>query len=259
MISKKNKHYSIINIGLSVFIIIVVLFTGNSVHSQDFSLGFSQSMVVNGESVEGDIVCTDQDATKSCTEPYLSNMVGVVTDSPSILLDDQNLFGAKPVLTSGLAKVRISTANGNIKKGDFITTSDKPGVGQKALKSGYVLGVAQQDADADGIIDVQVSIRLAVVTSTQRTNLLDTAKDALLAPYLTPLASLRYILAAIAAGGAFILGFMYFGRVARSGVEAIGRNPLAGRMIQFSVILNLLLTLVIMGSGLLIAYLILVL
>ncbi|KKU82490.1 MAG: hypothetical protein UY11_C0046G0010, partial [Candidatus Amesbacteria bacterium GW2011_GWC2_47_8] len=41
--------------------------------------------------------------------------------------------------------------------------------------------------------------------------------------------------------------------------EAVGRNPLAGRLIQLSVVLNLLLTALIMGSGLVIAYLILVL
>ena len=57
----------------------------------------------------------------------------------------------------------------------------------------------------------------------------------------------------------FALGIWYFGRVARSGVEAIGRNPLATRAIQLGVILNLLLTLVILLVGIALAYLILVL
>jgi hypothetical protein len=259
MIISKLRPYSIIT-GL----FLTSLFLAQPVVAQDLSTGLALSMPVNGEVVEGDIVCSDQASVKRCQGTYMSNIVGVVTNSPSILIDNQNLTDAAPILTNGEGKARVSVANGTIKSGDFITTSETAGVGMKAAKSGYVLGTAMEDANEDGIILVKIGIRPALVrpalvTSNQRGNLLEAAKDALLAPYLSPLSSLRYVLAAIAAATAFILGFMYFGRVARSGVEAIGRNPLAGKMIQFSVILNLLLTLVIMGSGLLIAYLILVL
>lgn len=230
------------------------------VRAQDVtSSGLALSVVTTGEVNNGDILCSSVEGAKACVGTYNTNMIGVYVDSPAILLDNLSLTDSKPVLASGKATVRVTVANGEIKQGDFITTSDKPGVGQKADRSGYVLGSALEDATTDGVVLVSLGIRPALVVSNQRTNLLDSAKDALLSPYLSPLASLRYILAAIAAAGAFILGFMYFGRVAKSGVEAIGRNPLAGRLIQFSVILNLLLTLVIMGSGLAIAYLILVL
>jgi len=57
----------------------------------------------------------------------------------------------------------------------------------------------------------------------------------------------------------FILGFVYFGRVARSGVEAIGRNPLASRIIQFNMLLHIVMSMVIVLIGLAIAYLILIL
>ena len=57
----------------------------------------------------------------------------------------------------------------------------------------------------------------------------------------------------------FVMGFVYFGRVARSGIEAIGRNPLASRIIQFNVILHILISIVIVLVGLAIAYLILIL
>jgi F0F1-type ATP synthase membrane subunit c/vacuolar-type H+-ATPase subunit K len=58
---------------------------------------------------------------------------------------------------------------------------------------------------------------------------------------------------------AFTLGLVYFGRIARAGVEAMGRNPMAKRMIQLSVLLHVVLTIIIVLTGLGIAYLILIL
>ena len=191
---------------------------------------------------------------------YDGNIYGVYVAEPALALENLSLTDAKTVATSGKAYVRVSDANGQVKKGDYVTSSDKEGVGQKATKSGYVMGTALEDAEVgESKVLVAIAAKQAFVTLSTKGNLLETIKDAILSPTLTPLASLRYILAAIMASAAFILGFWYFGRVAKSGVEAVGRNPLAGRLIQFSVILNLILTALIMGSGLLIAYLILVL
>ena len=86
-------------------------------------------------------------------------------------------------------------------------------------------------------------------------NILANARES---AYLSPLEALRYLIAALVALLAFILGFAYFGRVAQKGVEAIGRNPLAGRFIEFSVIMNVLLTALIIVVGLGVAYLILI-
>ena len=57
----------------------------------------------------------------------------------------------------------------------------------------------------------------------------------------------------------FSLGFIYFGRVAKTGIEAMGRNPMAGKMIQLSVLFNIIVTVIIVLIGLAIAYLILIL
>ena len=71
-----------------------------------------------------------------------------------------------------------------------------------------------------------------------------------------PTKSLRYIFAFLILAASVIIGFMYFGKVAKSGVEALGRNPLAARRIQAAVFLELLLTLGIISLGVLFAYLI---
>ena len=190
-----------------------------------------------------------------CNMAYDGNIYGVYVAEPALALENLSLTDAKTVATSGKAYVRVSDANGQVKKGDYVTSSDKEGVGQKATKSGYVMGTALEDAEVgESKVLVAIAAKQAFVTLSTKGNLLETIKDAILSPTLTPLASLRYILAAIMASAAFILGFWYFGRVAKSGVEAVGRNPLAGRLIQFSVILNLILTALIMGSGLVIAY-----
>jgi F0F1-type ATP synthase membrane subunit c/vacuolar-type H+-ATPase subunit K len=55
----------------------------------------------------------------------------------------------------------------------------------------------------------------------------------------------------------FILGFISFGRIANTGVEALGRNPLAGKMIQFGIFLNVLITISIVIAGFALAYFVL--
>lgn len=230
------------------------------IHAQDTTgSGISLTTLVSGDVTDGEVLCNQDKVIKACTITYSTDVVGVFVQDPGVLLENLSIPEGKPVLASGKAFVQASVAAGTIKIGDYLTTSTKPGKVEKATKSGYVVGVALEDLQNDGKVLTSVDIKPVIVSGNQRDNLLDTAKQALLAPYLSPLSSLRYILAALAAAAAFILGFIYFGRVARSGVEAIGRNPLAGRAIQFSVVLNLFLTIVIMATGLVIAYLILVL
>lgn len=216
-----------------------------------------------GEVIEGDVMCSGSEGTKRCGFDYDVTMMGVYIEKPGVVLENKKSDTTKPVVPLGNAFVRVSTINGPIKKGDFVTSSTKSGIAQRATKSGNVLGVAMEDfttADANeiGKIMVSIHIRPAIVATSARGNLVETLKQGLLAPTLTPLASLRYVLAILIAGAAFILGFVYFGKVAKGGIEAIGRNPLAGRLIQMNVILNLALTVLIMGGGLVLAYVILI-
>jgi F0F1-type ATP synthase membrane subunit c/vacuolar-type H+-ATPase subunit K len=74
----------------------------------------------------------------------------------------------------------------------------------------------------------------------------------------SPLAALRYVIAGILVVGSFIFGILHFGRIAKSGVEALGRNPLAAKTIQFGIIMNVMIAIVIMLVGLGIAYIVLV-
>lgn len=248
----------------SIFLILMFFVFSNTAFAQETGSGLAVSIqYAQDEVVDGDIVCATTEGGKPCAIEYDATMYGVFTESPAVFLEDSNLTNSKPVISSGKAFVRVSSIGGEIKKGDFVTTSTKAGIGQKATKSGNIVGIAMEDftntdTNAVGKILVAVNVRPAIVAVSARSNLVETLKQGLLAPSLTPLASLRYVLAVLVAVSAFVLGFVYFGRVAKSGVEAIGRNPLAGRLIQINVVLNMTLTVSIMVGGLLLAYFILI-
>lgn len=237
---------------------------GGNVKAQINSSSVAISMQVNEDNLEdGSILCTTTEGIKKCSTGYDVGIAGVFVNEASVLINNLSLDNSKPVVSSGKAYVRVTSMNGNIKQGNFITSSEKSGLGQLADKSGNILGVALEeyandDKEAVGRIVVAIGIRPAIVAVSSRGNLIETLRQGLLAPTLSPLSSLRYVLAILIAVSAFAIGFSYFGRVAKQGVESIGRNPLAGKSIQFSVVVNLILTLAIMSGGLLLAYVILI-
>ena len=144
----------------------------------------------------------------------------------------------------GKSFVRVSSINGEIHAGDFISSSVIPGIGAKVDGYGEVLGIALADyreADHEKIGKIPVAINIGVNTPLTR-----------FAAH--PIETLRYFLALLIGSSSVIVGLIYFGKVARSGVEALGRNPLAARMIQVGVFLNLLLTFGIIVTGAVIAY-----
>lgn len=210
---------------------------------------------------EGDIITFTSDGYKKSTIAYDSHVYGVVTDNPQVVLESTDASNAHAVISFGKVYVKVSNENGNIQAGDLITTSKTPGVGQKANDSGYVLGTALESfsGDTPGIILVVLNIGFNSRATTVSSNLIQNLKLALSAPEVSPVNALRYILAAAIVIIGFVFGIGFFGRVSASGVEAIGRNPLASKLIMLSMLFHLSLSLVIILVGIAIAYLILVL
>lgn len=261
------------NVNLPVrFVLHVTVFLGffAAVSSPAFSQSVSDTGIATYVQVQtknvqdGDIVSSGKGGYVLSAISYDPLMLGVVSEKPALSLRNIELKDGKPVVSSGRVLVRVATINGPIKKGDFITTSGIPGVGQKADKAGYILGTALQDytssdAKKPGKIFVSLNIRSSIPSTAAGSNLLEAIRLGAAANFLTPLASLRYIIAAIMVITSFVLGFTFFGRVARTGVEAIGRNPLAGKTITVSIILNVVLTFGIMIIGVVVGYLVLIL
>jgi F0F1-type ATP synthase membrane subunit c/vacuolar-type H+-ATPase subunit K len=250
---------------IALFFVLIFLFNFSIAYGQEdiTSTGVAISVPVNGENVEpGSVLCTNEEGLYMCDLKADQSMYGVVTSKPSAAFESDLTENAYLAVDSGKALVRVSGANGAIVAGDLVSSSEIPGVAVKADRNGYMLGSALDDfggttVNDTGTILVNINIHPSTTFTDDRSNLLELLREGLAAPLLTPLAAMRYLLAALVVVLSFVLAFIYFGRLARAAVEAIGRNPLAQSRIYLSVFLYLMITVVIVLGGLTIAYLIL--
>ncbi len=220
-------------------------------------ISFAQGLPIVAVNVEienldvqvGDIVSQIENKVVKSSIPYDKNMIGVVGENP-ILTFGKETTTTLPVVTLGETLVRVSNINGEIRKGDYITTSEKPGVGQKATHSGFVLGRALEDLkETEGLIRVDVNIGYQNLTPPSLSSLLSRLVELAQIPENFPKV-LKYIGAAFLGGLSVFFGFFFFGRALERGIAAIGRNPLAKRSIQVSMLLNLLAILILTLTGL---------
>lgn len=248
---------------LLLFIVVIVtsLFKENRVYGQDMAIGIANDLKIQEDVFNGALVCSQPEGFKLCNTPYSEDMFGVNVDKAIAVMSEDGNRQSNNVLTSGTAVIRINQSNGQIEQGDYVTSSDQPGLAMKATANGYVLGVAVEDQTSGLEPTVKAVINIHTETSleTSPSNLIAVLREASNAPVLAPLAAWRYLIAAMMVVISFMLGFIYFGKTARAGVEAVGRNPLAEKMIRRNVFFNMLVTVMIVGGGLLCAYFVLVL
>ncbi|MDP3770530.1 MAG: hypothetical protein Q8R40_06370 [bacterium] len=217
--------------------------------SSEISEGIgTQVSLADADAEEGDIISFTDGKYRLSGEALDDHMFGVVSGTSAVAMGDIQSERGANVVFAGKSFVRVSTINGDIKAGDFISSSIIPGIGAKVDGYGEVLGIALADyheADQEKIGKIPVVINIGVNTPLTRFA-------------ARPIEALRYLMAFLIGSSSIIAGFIYFGKVARSGVEALGRNPLAARLIQFGIFLNLLLTFGIMVVGGVIAYVIII-
>ncbi len=235
------------------------------VAASDLSNGTAIGVTVSDKDIQdGDIISSTQEGYKRTVSAYDPQIFGVISKRPAVYLSDTTSPTDLPVISVGQARVRVTTQNGNIQRGDFITSSTIPGVGQKARDNGYVIGTADQDYSNNdtkkvGIILVTLHPHFAKLSNDITRNLWNTATLGFTAALETPLGFVRYVVSGTIALLSFFFGFRFFARSSNRGVEAIGRNPLAKQAILLSVFINSMVTIAIMFFGVAIAYLILVL
>jgi len=213
----------------------------------------------------GSIVCLNGDSYVLCDTPSTSHIYGVVATDTVVSLEDTSLVPPESqlVLPFGETLVRVSAAAGNITSGDYITTSTIAGVGQRATTSGFIVGTALEDFSAEdstvGTIMVFVDPKSVYIESRLGIGLLEALRAGSIMPLFMNAASLRFLLAVLVVLVSFIVGTRSFSKTSESGVEALGRNPLAGSAIRSAVVFHFILTFGIIFLGLCVAYLILVL
>ncbi len=227
------------------------------------TLGVAHMVDVKDKNVKDGIVLSA--GTKGAvptTIPYDSQILGIVARDAAIIINTTNITNGVPVISTGTVYVYVSSLEGNIKKGDLVTSSTMPGVAVKATKEGYVLGTAAEDysnSNKKATDRIAISLDLHYFNSkpTFPGTLSDVFKLVLTPTKEGPSAIFKYILAAIVVLGSMILGFMSFGRAAAKGVEALGRNPAASRIIHLGIIFNVTIVAAIALAGLGVAFLIL--
>lgn len=216
------------------------------------------------EAEDGDILInkTGQGITRTNLTAD-SHMFGILqTNSPFTYKLAEGETG-KPILRNGTALVNVTTLAGEIKIGDYITSSEITGFGQKAEASGYVLGTALADFKNStktttykdqkvfsGQVPIALKIEYAEVTSARSfSSFFSAIGTALFKSSQDPekfTQIVRYISAGLAVILSLAVGLLTLGRSLPKSIEAIGRNPLAANSIRFSMILNIIVT-VLMG------------
>lgn len=82
---------------------------------------------------------------KQSVSPYDPSLLGIVSTKPGAVLGDARAKGGgHPVALAlaGRVPVRVSTENGAIEPGDYLTSSSTPGVAMKATHPGFVVAQA---------------------------------------------------------------------------------------------------------------------
>jgi len=245
---------------IAVATIICLLLIGGKIGAANF-LPQSASYLIseNPEIESGNIVSEGESGLVKSNKPYSEKIIGVVVEESSVSFN-RPTTSTLLVASQGEALVKVSNSNGEIKKGDYITSSDNPGIGQKSTKSGYIIGKALENLSGEeGEIRVLLGVRERSVGELQGSGFLEQSLSLFQQvqhsedfPQIA-----RYIFAALVGGGSFLLGFISFVRTLQSGIEAIGRNPLAKKNIQLSLLINLLGIIILTGAGLGLAFFIL--
>ncbi len=227
------------------------------------TLGVAHMVDVKDKNVkDGVVLSAGSKGAVATTIPYDSQVLGVVARDAAIIINTTNIANGVPVISTGTTYVYVSSLEGNIKKGDLVTSSTMPGVAVKATKEGYVLGTAAEDyansnKKATDKIAISLDLHYFNAKPTFPGTLSDVFKLVLTPTKEGPSAIFKYIMAAIVVLGSMVLGFLSFGRAAAKGVEALGRNPAASRIIHLGIIFNVTIVVAIALAGLGVAFLIL--
>ena len=118
--------------------------------------GLSRADIAENYSVEdssieaGDLVRikTDQSSStekyiiEKTSKPYDSQMIGAISTEPAMIFGEKGKDNLRPVALVGRVPVKVTTKNGAISAGDYLTSSNIPGVAMKATEPGMIIGKA---------------------------------------------------------------------------------------------------------------------
>lgn len=242
-----RPYFFLLVLLLTVFSILFT-FVENT-YSQESSWGNTERIPIRGgEVLDGYIVVQDEAGYAVSSKAYQDGLVGVVVENPAIELsaDEDDTY---PIVRTGDVYMWVSLANGDIKTGDRITSSPWAGIGMRADHAVATIGIAREDATVSpGETRESLVMKIKVSISPQSHSGTDGPMQGVSSSLLTKtrLPFDRDALIRFGAGVLIIiltifLSLWFFGGLARSGVDALGRNPKAAKKIQFGITINVLI------------------
>lgn len=263
-------------------LLLFAVFTAGGViaQAQNVTTGYQSDQVLQ----KGMIIRLKQgDKTKveALTQNEASEMHGVVvasSDSP-VSLSDPSADHQVYVATFGQYDLLVSTQNGPIKQGDYITISSLAGVGMKASSTQQlVIGKAGKSFDGTSDVESKMTLttsngkknvaigRVPVEVSIAHNPLYEEDKEAGVPDFLSkaaefvtdrPVSAFRiYASLAVITLSIIIAGSILFAGV-RTGMIAVGRNPLAKGSIIRNLVQVTLMSLIVFVIGVFAVYLLL--
>ena len=267
---KIQRLLSKIQLPILLFFLLV-----GSIHAQVPGLDVARTLGVSDQArVEGDIVSL----TKNKDQLELSKVVGdarmygVLVQDPLVVYRTTSDI---PVVSTGEVQVNVTTFNGPIVEGDFITSSEIAGKGEKATPElrGYMLGYALTGFGANdgsslsykgkqyrqGQVRVLINIRPISYTGGNIFSTLQQAQAASLDVIQNQQSRdryIRYFISLLIVVSTVYFSYRAFGKNVTKGIEGIGRNPLAKVSIQSMIVLNMILIGAVCIGGMVLALLV---
>lgn len=256
---------------------LVVAFPGviKRAQAQEKQFNIAQTLsIIDTEAVGGDIVSltSAEQTLERSKKSYDERMYGVLVDQPVMVYRTLDTI---PVTRTGEAYVNVTSMSGPISVGDYVTSSEIPGKGQKAPDlSGYMVGVSLMNFDGSTGVPIehegktyqmgQIKIAIGIgpaspVVIKAAGGVLGTLKQIISALLFNVSIAkdlekiLRYLIAAAVATAITYTGYRAFGVNITKGIEAIGRNPLARMTIQSMIIVNVIMLLLVTLGGILLS------
>ena len=112
----------------------------------------------------GDVVVIDPSASHQlmrCRSAYDTRVAGIISTNPTIVVGTLISSGGYPLALSGVVPCKATAANGAIRPGDLLTSSDLEGHAMKAveIRPGTIIGKALEGLEAGtGVIQVLATL-----------------------------------------------------------------------------------------------------
>lgn len=202
---------------------------------------------------DGDIIAMENESgnlVRAQTGQTNAKIFGIVVKQSPIVYRTSDT--GVPIVRGGEVGVNIISAGGPIAIGDLVTISSTSGKGQKASESdAQLVGMALEAFDAtEDTAKIKVALRvgsgfqkgeeLQKVASLYLEELGLSALDVFSGEEGLQ-STFRYGLAAIIVIFSVFSSFKFFGKQILTGIDSMGRNPLASRKIQTMIIINVAL------------------